>query len=104
MLTRDPPTRAAAEGVQTILFADLCGYTEYTWRHGDERGADLAVAFHRRVRRLASEEGCSVVKAIGDGVMVHSPDCTVALRLACRIVALGEGRGHPRVRVGLDSG
>ena len=92
------------EGTAAILFADLCGFTEYTWRHGDERGADLATDFHRRVRVLAEEEGCRVIKSIGDAVMVQSADCCVALRLAYRIVALGQIGSYPPIRAGLDSG
>jgi adenylate cyclase len=89
---------------ETFLFADLCGFTEYTCRHGDKLAADLAVGFHKRVRQLAADEGCNVVKSIGDAVMVHSADCHVAVRLACRILALSESDGFPAVRVGLDSG
>jgi adenylate cyclase len=89
---------------ETFLFADLCGFTEYTCRHGDKLAADLAVGFHRRVRKLAADEGCSVVKSIGDAVMVHSRDCQVAVRLACRILALSELDGYPPIRIGIDSG
>ena len=39
----------------TFLFADLCGYTEYTCLYGDERATELATAFHRLVRELAAE-------------------------------------------------
>src|ERR1700676_426762 len=98
----NPPSEGTAP--DTFLFADLCGYTEYTYRHGDELAADLAIAFHERVRELAAEEGCNVVKSIGDAVMVHSADCRLAIRLACRILALSGLDGHPPIRVGLDSG
>ena len=85
--TSSAPSRAAAR--ETFLFADLCGFTEYTCRHGDELAADLATRFHQRVRELAADEGCEVVKAIGDAVMVHSTDCRkAAVRLACRILSL----------------
>ena len=100
-IPKSPPERTARE---TFLFADLCGYTEYTCRHGDTRAAELAVAFHRRVRELAADEGCDVIKSIGDAVMVHSADCRVAVRLACRILALSEQDGYPPIRIGLDSG
>jgi class 3 adenylate cyclase len=96
--------RAKTATRQTFLFADLCGFTEYTCRYGDQLGADLAVRFHRRVRQLAADEGCSVVKSIGDAVMVHSDDCGIAVRLACRILALSELDGYPPIRIGLDSG
>jgi adenylate cyclase len=87
-----------------FLFADLCGFTEFTSRNGDERGAELAVAFHERVRELANAERCEVVKSIGDAVMVRSDDVRDALRLSTRVVALGGVAGHPRVRVGIDLG
>lgn len=97
-----PPPRAVAR--ETFLFADLCGFTEYTCRHGDELAADLATTFHQRVRELAADEGCTVVKAIGDAVMVHSADCHAAVRLACRILALSQFEDLPPIRIGVDSG
>jgi len=87
-----------------FLFADLCGFTAYTSRHGDECGAELAVAFHERVRELANAERCEVVKSIGDAVMVRSDDAHDALRLSARVIALGGIAGHPRVRIGIDVG
>src|SRR5579862_8710428 len=87
-----------------FLFADLCGFTEYTHRHGDERGAELAVGFHTRVCELADAERCEVVKSIGDAVMVRSDDVHDALRLGTRVAALGEAEGHLRVRIGIDVG
>jgi len=98
----DPPRGGATRA--TFLFADLCGFTEYTCRHGDELAADLAVDFHRRVCRLAADEDCSVVKSIGDAVMVHSKDSRTAVRLACRILGLSRLDGYPPIRIGIDSG
>lgn len=90
--------------VHTFLFADLCDYTEYTWRHGDDRSAELAIGFHRLVRSLAADERCEVIKTIGDAVMVRAPDCSNALRLAQRIHALLAQQGSPKVRIGIDTG
>jgi adenylate cyclase len=105
MLTQeDLSQRCRGATRATFLFADLCGFTEYTWRHGDELAADLAVAFHHRVRRLAADQDCSVVKSIGDAVMVHSNDSRTAVRLACRILALSRLEGYPPIRIGIDSG
>ncbi len=105
MLTQDIQSLGSeARSCETFLFADICGFTEYTYRHGDGLAADLAIGFHRRVRELAAEEGCNVVKSIGDAVMVHSKDCRVALGLACRILALSRVEGYPPIRIGLDSG
>jgi adenylate cyclase len=86
------------------MFADLCGFTEYTRRFGDAPAAALATEFHRRVRELAAALGCDVVKSIGDAVMLHADDCRVAVRLARRVIKLGESDGHPPIRVGLDRG
>jgi class 3 adenylate cyclase len=87
-----------------FLFADLCGFTAYTHRHGDVRAAELAVAFHACVCELAEREGCEVVKSIGDAVMVRCDDAHDALRLGSRVVALGGVDGRPRVRIGIDVG
>lgn len=87
-----------------FLFADLCGFTEYTHRHGDERAAELAVAFHERVCELARAEACEVVKAIGDAVMIRASDAHDALRVGSRVIALGESGGCLRVRAGIDVG
>jgi adenylate cyclase len=88
----------------TFLFADLCGFTEYTFRHGDGVGAHLAVTFQKVARELAAEEGCDVIKSIGDAVMVHAENCCAALRLARRLIALSEREGFPPIRAGVDTG
>lgn len=105
MLAQENPNRDPAEAARaTFLFADLCGFTQYTCRYGDELAADLAVDFHRRVCRLAADEDCSVVKSIGDAVMVHSKDSRTAVRLARRILALSRLDGYPPIRIGIDCG
>ena len=88
----------------TFLFADLCDYTEYSFRHGDEFAAELAVGFHVLVRELAEDESCEVVKAIGDAVMVRAIDVGDAIRLADRIHASIRRLGYPLVRIGIDTG
>ena len=90
--------------VHTFLFADLVGFTRFTARHGDERAAQLALSFHRRVRTLAASLGCQVIKTIGDAVMVRSDDGEAVIALARGILELVEQRSLPPVRVGLDTG
>jgi class 3 adenylate cyclase len=105
MIMRDSQRRLTDGAVrETFVFADLCGFTEYTCHYGDKRAADLAVGFHRRVRELAADEGCNVIKSIGDAVMIHSHDCRTAVRLACRILGLSKLDGYPPIRIGIDSG
>ena len=90
--------------VHTFLFADLCNYTEYTWRYGDDRAAELAVGFHELVKELAEDECCEFIKAVGDAVMVRGSDCEQAIRLAHRIHAANAQLGYPPVRIGIDTG
>jgi class 3 adenylate cyclase len=87
MFAQENPNRCRGGAARaTFLFADLCGFTEYTCRYGDELAADLAVDFHRRVCRLAAD------------------DSRTAVRLACRILALSRLDGYPAIRIGIDSG
>lgn len=102
--TRDARPLSRHARRETFLFADLCGFTEYTSRNGDDRAADLAVRFHQRVRELAAEEGCDLVKCIGDAVMVHARSCCVAVRLAQRILEWGDHEDCPPIRIGMDRG
>jgi adenylate cyclase len=88
----------------TFLFADLCDYTEHSFRHGDEFAAELAVGFHVLVRELAEDEGCEVVKVNGDAVMARAADVADAIRLADRIHASVRGLDLPPVRIGIDTG
>jgi class 3 adenylate cyclase len=88
----------------SILFADLCGFTEYTCRHGDDVAVQLALAFHNRARELTLEEGCAFVKSIGDAVMIEGDDCRAIVRLAMRILALSATDGYPPIRAGIDTG
>ena len=87
-----------------FLFADLCGYTEYTCRHGDLLAGELAVTFHKRARELAYHQRCEVIKSIGDAVMVRADDPHDALRLAQRVIALNRSESYPQIRVGVDVG
>jgi adenylate cyclase len=92
------------QSVHTFLFADLCDYTEQSWRHGDDWSAEVAVEFHELVRDLAVEESCEVVKAIGDAVMVLAPEPSDAVRLAQRIHASSSSAERLQVRMGIDTG
>jgi adenylate cyclase len=104
MIVSAPVAAVVSTGPQAFLFADLCGYTEFTCCHGDERAAELAVAFQARAGELADAEGCQVIKALGDAVMVRAQDCPPAIRLAVRMLALSAREGFPPIRAGVDFG
>ena len=76
----------------TFLFADLAGFTALTEAHGDEEAADLVGAFCSEVRRVVGDRG-SVVKSIGDAVMVRFPDAEDAIRAGLQIASEVAG-GH----------
>jgi adenylate cyclase len=90
--------------LHTFMFADLVGFTRFTVKHGDDRAAELAVAFQERVRALARSRGCHVIKTIGDAVMVRSDNGHAALELGRGILELAKHERFPLVRVGIDTG
>lgn len=62
-----------------FAFLDLCGFTEYTNREGDEAGVDVLATFRSAVRAAASEHGVRVAKWLGDGCMVVSVEAGTLL-------------------------
>ncbi|MDQ3936104.1 MAG: guanylyl cyclase, partial [Actinomycetota bacterium] len=65
----------------TFLFADLVGFTTFTELNGDEAAADAAVRFTAAVGELARSAGATVVKCMGDGVMLRGGDAAATVRL-----------------------
>ena len=88
----------------TFLFADLAGFTALTEAHGDEEAADLVGTFCSDVRLVVGGSG-SVVKNIGDAVMVRIPEARDAIRAGLRSASeAAGGHGAPAVRVGMHHG
>ncbi|HZU74232.1 MAG TPA: adenylate/guanylate cyclase domain-containing protein [Acidimicrobiales bacterium] len=70
------------DGTVTIMFVDICGYSELTERLGDRAAHELLVDYHRMVReQLAAHEGYEV-KVQGDGFMIAFSGAARALRCA----------------------
>jgi class 3 adenylate cyclase len=89
----------------TFLFADLVGFTAFTERVGDERAADVAVAFQSVTSHLAEDFDCEVVKSLGDAVMIHGEEAARVVALALRIAReLSEESWCPPLRMGVHSG
>lgn len=94
-----------AAGPNTFIFSDLVGFTVLAAERGDDDAAEVALAFHDRVRRLADAHPAEEIKTIGDGVMLRSEDPGDAIRLGLQIVRdLDEIEGFPAVRVGMHTG
>ena len=94
----------AVEEVQTLLFADLAGFTALTEAHGDRAAAEIATEFAESIERLLEDERTRLVKTIGDEVMVQAKDPAAAIRLGRSIVGHLACHGSPPVRVGIHSG
>ncbi|MCK4486072.1 MAG: CHAT domain-containing protein [Desulfobacterales bacterium] len=68
----------------TILFTDICGYTEYIDRRGDISGRALLLKHNRIVLPLIEEHEGNVIEIIGDAVMASfsSPSAAVEASMA----------------------
>ncbi len=64
---------------RTIAFVDLAGFTALTEVHGDTTAVELIDTFVDTTRRAVARTEASLVKTIGDAVMLATPDPTTAL-------------------------
>lgn len=96
---RRPPRRPEA-----AVFADLSGYTRLTEESGDEAAADVAIAFTQLVGEVASEHHGTVVKLLGDGVLLHFADPADAVRASLDIVERAPAERLPPAHVGVNAG
>ncbi|HNP56459.1 MAG TPA: YHS domain-containing protein [Gordonia sp. (in: high G+C Gram-positive bacteria)] len=76
----------SSPSVWTFVMIDLAGFTALTEVHGDEHAANLAVDF-AATARSALGPADRFIKAIGDAVLLASPDPPAGLDLAQRIIA-----------------
>lgn len=87
-----------------FLFADIAGFTTFTEVHGDAGAAELAWRLRHGVERQLGRHA-SVVKTLGDAVMVRIADpaeaAAAGLRIVSRALTLP---GDPPVRVGIHWG
>jgi adenylate cyclase len=89
---------------QTVLFADLAGFTALTEAHGDLDAADVASRFSAlTVSALVGET--RLVKTIGDAVMLAgtAPESAVTTALGL-LHAVDEEPFFPTVRIGVHTG
>jgi adenylate cyclase len=95
---RPPRTPEAA------VFADLTGYTRLTEEAGDEAAADVALAFTQLVGEVAHQHGGTIVKLLGDGVLLHFPDPADAVRASLDLVERAPAQGLPPAHIGINAG
>ena len=56
--------------VRSFAFVDLCGFTRFTAKEGDDSATRVLAEFRRTVRDVASARGVRVDKWLGDGAMI----------------------------------
>jgi class 3 adenylate cyclase len=89
---------------EAAVFADLSGYTALTEASGDEAAADVAMAFAELVNEVATRHRGSVVKLLGDGVLLHFADPGDAVRASLDLVVETPAHGLPPTHIGVNAG
>jgi adenylate cyclase len=87
-----------------IAFLDLAGYTALAEERGDEAAAALASDLAGVVHEAAQTQGCRPVKWLGDGVMFHFSDASVAIRSGLDLIEKTEKAVNVPARIGIDAG
>lgn len=82
----------------TLCFIDLTGFTRYTEEEGDLEALDLVETFVETVEGTLPPEA-TVVKTIGDEVMVVSPDAASLTEWAVGLLDRFPDRPQPRVGI-----
>jgi len=82
----------------TLCFIDLTGFTRYTEEEGDLEALDVVENFVETVEATLPPEA-TIVKTIGDEVMVVSPDPASLTEWAVGLLARFPQRPQPRVGV-----
>jgi adenylate cyclase len=88
--------RGLARVSMTFCFVDLTGFTRYTEEEGDEEALDLIERFVDTVEATLPAEA-TIVKTLGDEVMVVSPDPATLTEWAVGFLGLFQERPQPRV-------
>lgn len=92
------------EAEQTIAFADLSGFTALTEAHGDQSSTDVVLRFYDMTRGLL-RNGATLVKTIGDAVMLVAPDPETVVAIVLDLRCLTESTPNfPNIRAGLHIG
>jgi adenylate cyclase len=85
-------------------FADLSGYTRLTEELGDDAAARASIALADLVREIATGHRGTVVKMLGDGVLLHFAEPRDAVLASLDVVEGVGPRGLPPAHVGVDAG
>lgn len=94
-----------------VLFTDVVGSTTFFKTHGDIRGREMLRTHHHMAMSIVEEYGGSLIKEVGDSVLVYFPDPLEALKAAMKMqqrFLLHNRESSPEdeihVRIGLHHG
>lgn len=94
-----------------VLFTDIVGSTTFFKTHGDIRGREMLRTHHHMAMSIVEEYGGSLIKEVGDSVLVYFPDPVEALKAAMKMqqsFLLHNRESSPEdeihVRIGLHRG
>lgn len=68
-------------------FVDLCGFTAFTERFGDELAVVALAGFRTALREIAARRGVRITKWLGDGAMLSSPDTEATVAMVLEVCA-----------------
>lgn len=88
-----------------FAFVDLCGFTAFADREGDERVVLMLAEMRTALRESAARRGVRVVKWLGDGAMLSSTMIDALAGLVVELdLRMGEVIPSLPIRAGLASG
>lgn len=92
------------ERLGVVGFADMSGFTQFVAEAGDRQGADMAARLEEVVAGILDRSAGRVIKAMGDGLLVHFHRPAAAVPVASAIVEKAAAAGLLPVHVGLAAG
>ncbi|HUE60503.1 MAG TPA: adenylate/guanylate cyclase domain-containing protein [Acidimicrobiales bacterium] len=87
-----------------FAFLDLCGFTAFTERFGDEQTVLVLASFRTRVREVAARRGVRVTKWLGDGAMLSSGDTMSVVSMVVELASMVPTEVPLQIRAGLAQG
>jgi len=94
-----------------VLFTDVVGSTKYFKTYGDIKGREMLRKHHRIAISIVEDYGGSLIKEVGDSVMVYFPDALNALKAAIKMQHQfsmhnknAESKNEIHIRVGIHYG
>lgn len=87
-----------------IAFIDISEYAALSERFGDDVASVQASMLADLIQDLARDHGGRMVKALGDGALVHAATAARALAIALDAVSSAESRGIWSLHAGVNTG